>query len=155
VFHPRWYWTPELVTLSHTFLFASGFSPKPYPRILTTRKQVCAPIAGHVSDLMIKKWRKKRAGKWVAEDRLRAALFGAIFLIPLSLALFGVANTYIDGTRSLVVCFFCLFINGIGVSFRRFYDREEWNHQRLTLEGFPRIGEDLTSRCALTRPYQT
>jgi len=74
-----------------------------------------APIAGRASDLIIKKWRKKRAGKWVAEDRLRAALFGAIWLLPISMALFGVANTYLDGTRGLVVCFVCLFINGIGV----------------------------------------
>ena len=72
---------------------------------------------------MIKKWRKKRGGKWVAEDRLRAALFGAIWLLPLSMALFGVANAYIDGPLGLVACFFCLFINGIGVSFQRFHDR--------------------------------
>ena len=65
---------------------------------------------------MIKKWRKKRAGKWVAEDRLRAALFGAIWLVPPSLALFGVANAYVDGTPGLVLCLVCLFINGVGVS---------------------------------------
>lgn len=65
---------------------------------------------------MVKKWRKKRAGKWVAEDRLRAALFGAAWLIPLSTCLFGIANTYIDGTPGLVVCLACLFVNGIGVS---------------------------------------
>ena len=65
---------------------------------------------------MIKKWRKKRAGKWVAEDRLRAASLGATWLIPFSLALFGVANAYVDGTLGLVLCLVCLFINGIGVS---------------------------------------
>ena len=65
---------------------------------------------------MIKKWRKRRAGKWVAEDRLRAALFGSIWFIPISIALFGIANAYIDGTRGLVVCLACLFINGVGVS---------------------------------------
>lgn len=66
---------------------------------------------------MIKKWRKKRGGKWVAEDRLRAALFGAIWLIPPSVALFGVANRYVDGTPGLVLCLVCLFVNGVGVSF--------------------------------------
>lgn len=71
---------------------------------------------------MIKKWRKKRAGKWVAEDRLRAALIGAIWFMPLPMALFGVANTYIDGTPGLVACLICLFFNGIGVSFRGFCD---------------------------------
>ena len=65
---------------------------------------------------MVKKWRRKRAGKWVAEDRLRAALFGAIWFIPLSTALFGVANAYVDGTPGLILCLVCLFINGIGVS---------------------------------------
>jgi len=65
---------------------------------------------------MVMKWRKKRAGKWVAEDRLRAALFGATWMIPFSIVLFGVANTYVDGTLGLVLCLVCLFINGIGVS---------------------------------------
>lgn len=74
-----------------------------------------APLAGRVSDLMIKRWRKKRAGKWVAEDRLRAALFGALWLIPLSLGLFGIANKYVDGVNGLAMCLACLFINGIGV----------------------------------------
>jgi MFS superfamily sulfate permease-like transporter len=63
---------------------------------------------------MIKKWRKKRAGKWVAEDRLRAAIFGAA-LLPLSTGFFGIANTYIYGNTGLVVCLACLFVNGIGV----------------------------------------
>ena len=64
---------------------------------------------------MIKKWRKKRAGKWVAEDRLRAALLGAIW-IPISTGLFGIANVCIEGKTGLAVCLVCLFINGIGVS---------------------------------------
>ena len=72
---------------------------------------------------MVKKWRKKRGGKWVAEDRLRAALVGAVFCTPPSAALFGIANTYVDGTPGLVLCLACLFINGIGVSFREFRDR--------------------------------
>jgi len=84
------------------------------PHFFHTRKQVGAPLSGRVSDLMIKKWRKKRAGRWVAEDRLRASLFGAIW-IPLSTGLFGIANTRIHGRASLVVCLVCLFINGIGV----------------------------------------
>ena len=86
-------------------------------------RKVGAHVAGRVSDLMIKKWRKKRAGKWLAEDRLRAALVGAMWFIPLSIALFGIANTYIDGTPGFVFCLVCLFVNGTGVSFRRFHDR--------------------------------
>ena len=114
--HTLWYWEPGLVPLLHSSLSASGFLP---------HETVGAPIAGRGSDLMIKKWRKKRAGKWVAEDRLRAALFGAIGLLPLSVAFFGVANAYIDGTRGLVVCFVCLFITGIGVSFQRWEGRNQ------------------------------
>ena len=101
-------------------------------------RKVRAPIAGRVSGLMINKWRKKRAGKWVTEDRLRAALVGAMWFIPPSIALFGIANTYIDGTPGHVVCLICLFFNGIGVSFRRFRD---WaggrTNQRLVLRVFP------------------
>ena len=88
---------------------------------------------------MIKKWRKKRAGKWVAEDRLRAALFGALWMVPLSTALFGVANAYIDGTPGLVVCLVCLFINGIGVSPERFCDPAGG-----AIMGFLRIGRTIT-----------
>jgi len=105
-------WVGPTLTL---FPLCSGFLP---------HKKVGAPIAGRASDLIIKKWRKKRAGKWVAEDRLRTALFGAIWLLPPSVALFGVANAYIDGTWGLVLCFAFLFITGIGVSFQRFHDRE-------------------------------
>ena len=95
--------------------FRQSFSP--------SMRKVEASIAGRVSDLMIKKWRKKLAGKWVAEGRLRTALVGAMWFIPPSIALFGIAKAYIDGTPGLMICLVCLFINGIGVSFRGFYDR--------------------------------
>jgi len=52
------------------------------------------------------------------------------------MALFGIANTYIDGTLGLVVCFFCLFINGIGVSFQKFHDREGVNKSTFDAGGF-------------------
>ena len=114
MFHTSWCWEPESVPFSLHILIHSAYPGNPVSRC----NKVGAPLAGRVSDLMVKKWRKKRAGKWVAEDRLRAALFGAIWLIPLSLALFGVVNTFVDGTRGLVLCLVCLFINGIGVSFQ-------------------------------------
>jgi len=126
VLHTLWYRKPGLVPLSHPSLFSSGFLP---------HEKVGAPIAGRASDLMIKKWRKKRAGKWVAEDRLRAALFGAIGLLPLSVAFFGVANAYLDGTWGLVVCFVCLFVTGIGVSFQRLRNREEQNKSMFDVGG--------------------
>ena len=74
---------------------------------------------------MIKKWRKKRAGKWVAEDRLRAAMVGAIW-IPLSTGIFGIINTYLDGRIGLVMCLVFLFINGAGVRAVGCCDRDQW-----------------------------
>ena len=71
---------------------------------------------------MIKKWRKKRAGKWVAEDRLRGALFGAT-LVPFTTCLFGIANAYIDGNAGLAVCMGILFVNGVGVGSPEYCDR--------------------------------
>ena len=139
MFHPLWYWEPELVPILILFplrirILAHTPICQCHPFLIT--RKVGAPIAGRFSDAMIKKWRKKRAGKWVAEDRLRTALFGVIWLISPSMALFGVANTYIDGTRGLVVCLFLLFINGIGVSFRRFYDWEGGHLPTFGVGGF-------------------
>ena len=106
-------------------------------------QKVGAPLSGRVSDLMIKKWRKKRAGKWVAEDRLRAALFGAIWLVPSSVALFGVANAYVDGTPGLALCLVCLFINGVGVSFN---DSLHSGGDRTRVEGSSSGGGNIPSR---------
>ena len=114
-------------------------------------RKVGAPIAGRVSDPMIKNWRKKWAGKWVAEDRLRAAFVGAMWFIPLSIALFGIANAYIDGTLGLVICLVCLFINGIGVGFRRFHDRAGVRtNQRLALRVFLGLEKNMMSCHVLT-----
>ena len=101
---------------------------------------------------MIKKWRKKRAGKWVAEGRLRAALVGAMWFILPSIALFGIANAYIDGTPGLVIRFAYLFINGIGVSFQGFHGRA--GEPTFGVEGFPRVEKNRVSCHALTRPYK-
>ena len=93
---------------------------------------------------MIKKWRKKRAGKWVAEDRLRAALVGSMWFIPPSIALFGIANVHIDGTSGLVIRLVCLFFNGIGVNFRGFRDRAgSQTNRRLALKVF--LGSEKAS----------
>jgi len=107
------------------------------------KKIVGALLAGRISDIIIRKWRKKRAGKWVAEDRLRTALFGAIWLVPLSTVLFGVANAYVDGTPGLVLCLVSLFINGIGVSSEDFAIWRGLNPANV--EGYPRIGENSGS----------
>ena len=101
---------------------------------------------------MVKKWRKKRAGKWVPEDRLKAGMFAAVWLIPLSLVLFGVANTFVDGTPGLVLCLVCLLINGIGVSFQGFAALLEWG---LRVFRPPPPFEWLGILPVFTRPYQT
>ncbi|KAI9453731.1 major facilitator superfamily domain-containing protein [Russula earlei] len=74
-----------------------------------------APIAGRVSDRVVVGWRKKRNGRWVPEDRLRAALPGAFVLLPLSVLLSGVFTHYVPGTTGLVLNAVCLFVSGIGV----------------------------------------
>lgn len=106
MFHAGRCWEHELVPFS----LRPSSLPRVHPFTLPAKKKVGGPLAGRVFDIMIKKRRKKRAGKWVAEDRLRAALFGTIWLIPLSTALFGVANTYVGGTPGLVLCLFYYYL---------------------------------------------
>lgn len=76
---------------------------------------VGAPIAGRLSDRVIVRWREKRNGRLVPEDRLRAALPGALILLPLSVLLSGVFTHYVPGTLGLVLNTVCLFVSGIGV----------------------------------------
>ncbi|KAG1887369.1 major facilitator superfamily domain-containing protein [Suillus subluteus] len=79
------------------------------------RTQVASPIAGRLSDTMIEKWKARRKGIWVPEDRLRAVLVGGL-LVPLSVCLSGLITTYIDGPWGLILNLLCFFMNGIGVS---------------------------------------
>jgi len=76
---------------------------------------VGAPIAGRLSDRVIVRWREKRNGCLVPEDRLRAALPGALILLPLPVLLSGVFTHYVSGTLGLVLNMLCFFISGIGV----------------------------------------
>ncbi|KAG1846603.1 major facilitator superfamily domain-containing protein [Suillus subalutaceus] len=77
---------------------------------------IASPIAGRLSDTMISKWKVKRNGIWVPEDRLRAVLVGGL-LVPLSVGLSGLVTAYIAGPLGLVLNLLCLFLNGIGVDF--------------------------------------
>ncbi|KAF7332985.1 MFS general substrate transporter [Mycena venus] len=43
---------------------------------------VGALLAGMLSDRIVIKWRKRRGGDWIQEDRLRVALFGGATLVP-------------------------------------------------------------------------
>lgn len=65
---------------------------------------------------MIEKWKVRRKGTWVPEDRLRAVLVGGP-LVPLSVCLSGLITTYIAGPLGLVLNLLCFFMNGIGVDF--------------------------------------
>ncbi|KAF9460888.1 major facilitator superfamily domain-containing protein [Collybia nuda] len=74
-----------------------------------------APLAGRLSDRVIVKWRQKRGGEWYPEDRLRAAMSGAMFLVPLSILCAGLVTEYVDGKLGLILNLLCLFVNGVGV----------------------------------------
>ncbi|CAL1703109.1 unnamed protein product [Somion occarium] len=74
-----------------------------------------APIAGWFSDRQLIKWRKRRGGEWVPEDRLRGLWVGAALCVPISVLLFGFVTEYIEGRLGIVLDLVCLFINGLGV----------------------------------------
>jgi len=87
-------------------------------------RTVGAPIAGRLSDRVVVGWREKRNGRWVPEDRLRAALPGALVLLPLSVMLSGVFTHYVAGTTGLMLNMGCLFVSGIGVRTAQLPPRE-------------------------------
>ncbi|KAH0830224.1 MFS general substrate transporter [Lanmaoa asiatica] len=77
---------------------------------------VGAPIAGRISDMVVRRAKEERKGIWVPEDRLRAVWLGGLVLIPVSVTLAGFTTTYVDGIVGLVINLVCLFTNGVGVS---------------------------------------
>ncbi|KAJ7128988.1 MFS general substrate transporter [Mycena crocata] len=74
-----------------------------------------APLAGILSDRLLIKWRKRRGGVWVPEDRLRATLFGAATLVPLSVVVCGLLTHFVDGPLGLFLNLVSFFFNGLGV----------------------------------------
>ncbi|KAA1475901.1 MFS general substrate transporter [Dentipellis sp. KUC8613] len=74
-----------------------------------------APLAGRISDIIVVRWRKKRGGVWVPEDRLRGTMVGALVFVPMSVLLCGIITHYVDGRAGVVLNLICLFFNGIGV----------------------------------------
>lgn len=77
---------------------------------------VGAPIAGRISDAVVRRAKEERKGIWVPEDRLRAVWLGGLVLIPVSVTLAGFTTAYVDGTVGLVINLVCFFTNGMGVS---------------------------------------
>lgn len=74
-----------------------------------------AIIIGRISDYTVIKWRKKRGGVWIPEDRLRASLIPFAITVPMSILTFGLVNKYVEGTLGLVLSLVCLFFNGLGL----------------------------------------
>ena len=77
---------------------------------------VGAPIAGRLSDIVVRKWRARRKGVWYPEDRLRATWIGGLFMVPLSMAASGLLTTYVGGPIGLSLNLLCLYTGGMGVS---------------------------------------
>jgi hypothetical protein len=61
-------------------------------------------------------------GKWVPEDRLRAALLAAGVLVPVPVLVSGVVTKYVSGTFGMAINLACLFIAGAGVRFWSVYE---------------------------------
>jgi hypothetical protein len=85
------------------------------PNRISQYPPVGAAVAGRLSDHVIIKWRKLRMGKWVPEDRLRAALLATGVLIPVPILASGVVTKYVPGTLGMGINLACLFITGVGV----------------------------------------
>ncbi|KAJ8582381.1 MFS general substrate transporter [Rhizopogon salebrosus TDB-379] len=75
-----------------------------------------APIAGRLSDILMRRWGSRRKGVWYPEDRLRATWIGGLFMVPLSIAASGLL-TYVSGPIGLSLNLLCLHMNGMGVDF--------------------------------------
>ncbi|KAH9917966.1 major facilitator superfamily domain-containing protein [Fomitopsis serialis] len=73
-----------------------------------------APLAGKLSDMTVVRWRAKRKGVWVPEDRLRASLLGSV-LAPASTLACGLLTEFVPGRLGIALNVVALFINGIGV----------------------------------------
>ncbi|KAH8832729.1 MFS general substrate transporter [Flagelloscypha sp. PMI_526] len=73
-----------------------------------------APVAGRISDHFVVRW-KERRGFWYPEDRLRASIVGALFLVPLSTLAIGIIVETIPTPLGLTLVMVGMFINGIGV----------------------------------------
>ncbi|GBE82904.1 MFS general substrate transporter [Sparassis crispa] len=74
-----------------------------------------APIAGRISDKIVVKWRTRRGGRWVPEDRLRATVLPALVLVPCSILFSGLTTRFVAGRVGIALNLVCLFMNGIGV----------------------------------------
>lgn len=69
-----------------------------------------------MSDTTVARWIERRSGKFVPEDRLRAALIAGGFVTPLTLIGIGLSMQFWTSTGGLAMSIILLFFSGIGVS---------------------------------------
>ncbi|KAJ8588644.1 MFS general substrate transporter [Rhizopogon salebrosus TDB-379] len=55
-----------------------------------------SPVAGRLSDVVLRRWRARRKGVWCPEDRLRATWIGGLFMVPLSVGASGLLTTFLS-----------------------------------------------------------
>lgn len=101
-----------------------------------------------MSDRTVIRYRKSRGGVWYPEDRLRAALSGALIFVPLSTLLYGIVTGYIGGPVGMVLDFICLFANGIGVCYVSWASLES---VVLTASSYVRVVGTCVESCCCVR----
>lgn len=84
--------------------------------LIFTGPLVGAPIAGRLSDYFVIRAIEKHGPEgWAPEERLKAAIFGVLVPVPLSILLSGIFTAYVPGPLGLVLNLGCFFMNGVGV----------------------------------------
>jgi len=76
-----------------------------------------AQIAGKYADYTLKRWKAKRKGVYIAEDRLRAAIEGGCFVLPLCIIALGWTVEKASGKGGIAACVLLLFFDGVGLMF--------------------------------------
>ncbi|KAF8521615.1 major facilitator superfamily domain-containing protein [Hysterangium stoloniferum] len=74
-----------------------------------------AIISGRLADMAVVRGRHRHQDKWNPEDRLLAAIPGALFVTPCALITFGFTVVFIPGKLGLTISLVCLFFHGMGV----------------------------------------
>ena len=74
-------------------------------------------LTGVHADWELRRWKAKRGGIWVPEDRLRATLISGGTALPLSVVFLGWVMDKWDGKVGLAMTVFGLFWNGVALMF--------------------------------------
>ncbi|KAL8291929.1 hypothetical protein RQP46_002187 [Phenoliferia psychrophenolica] len=76
---------------------------------------IASRLIGLYCDYTIKRWKKKRQGVYVPEDRLRASLIGGGFVFPVSVVSLGWTLEKGSGKGGIAAAVILLTLNGIGL----------------------------------------